>query len=305
MPISKIKTLLFISPFTLWLTCQASELPVKLAEFQAPRPFGIVIGDTLHHRLIIESEGYALQTDTLPSVGRMNRWLELREVLVNESQAGRRTLYRIDLTYQTFYSPLEVSMLTVPGFKLSFKKYLRTVDVRVPQWQFNMSPIRELAVLKEHGQDYMRPDDPPDPLDVGRYRLSLSIGVIALLLLLSGFAYFYGFYPFLQRGQIFNRALKALKPLSNEAIDGESYQQALRITHDAFNGIFGEPLFRDDLDRFIKRRPEYSPARKSIKAFFMASDRVFFSEITEQDKYPFENMPVLCRQCRDIERNIR
>lgn len=120
--------------------------PVSLSpELQAPRPFGFVIGDLIHHRIHIEVDSaLPLRADSVPPVGPINYWLELRDVEIEQKETKGKTRYSIDLIYQTFYAPREVETLAIPGFTLLFEGTNKTLEAVVQPWHFTMSLIREL-----------------------------------------------------------------------------------------------------------------------------------------------------------------
>ena len=117
--------------------------PVSYFNVETPRPFGYVNGDEISQRIIIETRsGITLQTGSLPAKGPINRWLNLNQITVKQS--GQR--YQIDLRYQVFYAPLEVKVLTLPGFTVQLSQGEKSVGKSIPAWSFTLSPLRELVV---------------------------------------------------------------------------------------------------------------------------------------------------------------
>ena len=298
---------ILLSAALAWNAASASTGPVKSLEFQAPRPFGYVIGDEIRQRLVLDVEKpYRLQSERLPAPRRLNHWLELREVAVGAEDAGRFTRYHIALRYQTFYAPLEVKMLAVPGFTLSVAAGGEPLNVPVPAWSFTMSPIRELAVRKADGHEYMRPDDPPAPLDAGAHRLRLALFALVFLAGSAAFLYRFGLLPFLARGQSFNRACRDLAGMAERPLDEEIYRAALKAVHRAFDTVYGEPVFPGRLECFFDERPQFACERGEIEVFFEVSRRIFFAERSGgAETFPLARMLVLCRRLRAIERGLR
>lgn len=122
--------------------------PISRFELQTPRPFGYVIGDEIRHRVIVETrQDMKLNPNSIPAKGRLNRWLNLTEVIVGGDPESGNIV--IDLTYQVFYAPNEVKMLTIPGFNLQFAQAGKRVEQVVPAWPFTLSPLKELAARKD------------------------------------------------------------------------------------------------------------------------------------------------------------
>lgn len=251
--------------------------PVRDFQVLTPRPFGYAIGDVIRQKLVVDVDQSAvLDRNSIPK-NRVNRWLELREAGVKESERDGLRRYTIELAYQTFYAPLEVKNLTIPAFKLVFNQNGAAFELEVPTWRFTMAPIRELSVLREGGLEPMRPDVPPT--------LSNGTGPRARLLSAAAFgvgaglylAYLYGYLPWQQRGRHFRAACRTIRALSRAA-GAPDYSAAYTAIHRAFNGINGQPLFSEQLETFFAENPAYRPLRDEIQAFFASSYDFFFSE---------------------------
>ncbi|MGH8550730.1 MAG: nonribosomal peptide synthetase MxaA [Methylococcales bacterium] len=275
-------------------------------ELQAPRPFGFVIGDLIHHRIHIEVDSASpLKPDSVPPVGPINYWLELRDAEIKQTQTKGKTLYTIDLNYQTFYAPREVETLAIPGFRLSFEGSGKTEAVVQP-WHFSMSVIRELSVLSGDGGNYMRPDDPPDLFDTTGPVSRLLILTAVLVLSVGLFAYYFGYLPFSRRGRIFNEALGDLERPAIGSDERERLKATLATVHNAFNQVYGRPLFYDGLEDFFTEHPGYRQVEPGMADFFKASIALFFSATEARpEPYSLDKAIELCRTCRAIERGIQ
>jgi len=278
----------------LLLGCSGSSNdPVSYFKVETPRPFGYVIGDEIPQRIIVETRpGIALQPGSLPAKGRINRWLNLNAVQV--TQSGQR--YQIDLLYQVFYAPLEVKLLTLPGFNLQLSQGANTFSQAVPAWSFTVSPLRELSVRKDEHGEYMRPDQPPRLLDNSAARLGLISGLSVALLIVAYLGFLYGYFPQLARRTFFKKALGKLSRLSDKDLE-----QALTIVHQALNQLNQQPLFAAQLKSFYQQHPAYQPLNPQLQWFFAVSNRYFFGsgKATAED---FQKITALCVQCRKIER---
>jgi mxaA protein len=282
-------------PFLLVVGCSGSiQDPVSYFKVETPRPFGYVIGDEIPQRIILETrEDIALQPGSLPAEGPINRWLNLNEIAVKKTGPH----YEIDLRYQVFYAPLEVKMLTIPGFNVLFKQGGETLSHAVPAWSFTLSPLRELAVRKEGKSEYMRPDAAPSRLPNTRPLYGLGLSLLAMLAIGICLGYLYGCFPKLARRTVFKRALRELKKLTNADME-----QALGIVHRALNGLNRQPLFHNQLHRFYRRYPEYRRLAPELEWFFNYSNRYFFTSGARVIDYDLERLMNLCEQCRQIER---
>ncbi|WP_228720008.1 nonribosomal peptide synthetase MxaA [Methylococcus geothermalis] len=277
----------------------AAELPagVKAFSFDTPRAFGYVIGDLIRHEVRVETDaGQGIEAASLPKEGWINRWLMLRRVEVRGE--GKRRI--LTLEYQTFYAPLEVKNLTIPGFELRLAGSGQRLAV--PDWTFTTAPIREPSVLRAEGLPPVRPDAVPAPLPVsGPAAASAGFGLAALGALVW-WAYLSAWLPFGMRGRYFAEACRELRGLRGQG-DG---QEALRIgfscLHQAFNRTLGEPLFIEGLDEFFRAHPAYDPLRNEIRDFFQTSYEVFFGEGAPVPRFGLMRVEALARSCQLAER---
>ncbi len=280
------------------LGCSGSiDEPVRYFKVETPRPFGYVNGDEIPQRIIIETRsGITLQIGSLPVKGQINRWLNLNQVTVKQS--GQR--YQIDLVYQVFYAPLEVKLLTLPGFTLQFSQGEKSVGKNVPAWSFTLSPLRELVVRQTEQGEYLRPDSPPSLLANTYALYSLTASLTFAVLIAAYLSYLYGCFPNMAQRTLFKRTLRKLAGLSKADME-----QALTTVHQALNSLNGQPLFSNNLSDFYRRNPQYQPINAQLAWFFNYSNRYFFSDgmiVVAQD---LQQLKKLCEQCRKIERGSR
>lgn len=275
----------------------ASLLPPAISRFevQTPRPFGYLIGDEIRHRVIVRTRNdVRLNLNSVPAKGELSRWLNLNQVsLSNDPDSGETV---IDLTYQVFYAPNEVKMLSIPGFNLQFTQAGQSVEQAVPAWPFTLSPVKELAVRKdEQGRQYMRPDPLPEPLPATSQWLGFYAGLIAAALLGGYLSVLYGLWPVWPKRRIFKCLSAKLDRLPEP-----QRQAGLTAMHHAFNALYGKPLFASGLQVFFHDHPQYRAAADAIVWFFGWSNRVLFGGqvIAAGD---WEKLQGLCRLCRDIE----
>lgn len=281
----------------------AAGLPTGIVhlELEAPRPYGYVIGDLIEMTVAVEvAPGVTLDASALPETGPVNRWLNLRRIDV--ASEGRN--YRLHLQYQTFYAPLEVKNLSVPGFDLRFGGPAGEVRAGVPAWPFTMAPIRELSVLRTEGLAPMRPDAWPQAPGAGVYRTVFAAAIATATLAIAGLGYLRGWRGLGSRGRHFAAALKALRGHDEGEIDAERLQQAYAAVHEAFNRTLGETLFLQRLDEFMLARPHYQALQSEIEAFFNSSYRLFFGG-SQGELLSVSRLRDLCRACLRLERTVR
>jgi len=285
---------LFMLMLLLLAGCSGSVTePVSYFAVETPRPFGYVIGDEIAQRIVIEMrEGITLQTASLPARGQINRWLNLTKI--NVEQQGAQTV--INLRYQIFYAPLEVKMLSLPGFTLQFAQGDKTLTKVVPDWSFTVAPLRELAVRKNEQHEYMRPDARPPLLSDSAAQMGLWSSFSVSALLGAYLAYLYGYFP-QSRRRVFKQALKQLAKLSETDM-----AQALTVVHKAFNKLNKQPLFQHQLADFYRRHTEYQRINQPLEWFFEYSYHYFFSGKQPATAEHLQKIRELLAQCRQIER---
>ncbi len=284
----------------------AAQAPIERFEILTPRPFGYLIGDLIRHEIQLEvTKPYVLQKASIPSAGNLKYWLELRSVALEESERKTVNRYRILLTYQTFYAPVEVKALSMPAFQLVVSGPDRDLDLPIPAWEFTMSALRELEVRIEGEREYMRPDAKPRSLDVHAQKNRLLVLTAALGATLLYTLWRYGQWPG-RRRKPFARASRELRRLRGKVVDPIGYQQALQRVHHAFNQTAGAPIFAHALERFLREHPTFLPLKTEITVFFDSSQRIFFAAgDLGTDHYPWHALEQFCRRCQECERESR
>lgn len=276
--------------------------PEAVADFRflTPRPFGYVIGDEIHQRIELRTRpGAVIAPGSLPVQGMLNRWLNLNRVEVRQQTAGSGNAYRIDLFYQAFYAPQEVKMLTIPGFELILELGHAQFRQSVPPWHFTLSPLHELAIRKDDGGEYIRPDVPPPAVPATQLAQALPGAIALLLVSVAGLAAVYGKIGLFPRRLIFKSAYRRLC-----RAETEEFTVSLDIFHQALNRLYQKPLFRAGLTDFFQRFPAYRQLETHILWFFDCSDHCFFSAETQVvSSQVRDRLKQLCRACRAIERN--
>lgn len=272
--------------------------PIKRFELQAPKPYGYIIGDEIYHRIVIETrQQLALIPGSIPATGEKNRWLTLKAAKFSSQVNDESNLIQLDLTYQVFYAPLEVKMLKIPGFNLQFQQNGNKVEQPVPDWYFTLSPLHEVAIRKEDGRIYLRPDAQPDMIDTTAIKHRQLLDFVILAISGAYLAYWYGLFPWNKRRSLFKQAYRQLSGLSRQEAG-----QALMVIHQALNECYRKALFHHKLADFYRQQPEFKPFSDQINWFFAFSDRYFFSERKYCTDQEFLELKAFCLLCRKIER---
>lgn len=291
------KPLLIVIFGWLLISCSSSiDEPISFFQVDTPRPFGYVIGDEIKQRIIVEArQGLDLQYSSLPAKGTINRWLELNKVKINKSKTKKGALhYQIDLTYQLFYAPLEVKMLDLPKFTLQFGT---STEKEVPRWNFTAAPLRELAIRKDNGKEYMRANSATPLVDNSAIMTRLYLFLFIACCLATYLAWLYGLLTFLPKYQLFKRPSRQLSQLS-----GDDLANMLSIMHGALNKLNGKPLFQHKVADFYRRFPNYHQLDKELNWFFDYSNQHFFNPESQADANDADKIKALCQQCLQIER---
>ncbi|MGE3772717.1 MAG: nonribosomal peptide synthetase MxaA [Gammaproteobacteria bacterium] len=276
---------------------------------QMPRGFGHHIGDLLVQRYSVEvPRSHALQRESLPAVGDIDYWLELRDVDVREEESSRPDTrrYALTLRYQTFYAPLDVRKLHIPGFTLRFAQRTDVLSVRVPAWSFTMSPTMQI-VARGVGQGggeqvFSMPDEAPRLLPTAQARRRVAALVLGTVVWGGFLAWRYGGWRMRSRAP-FAAGLRAFAPLCARG-DGAAYREALRVLHRALDATHGRPLFAEGLADFLAQRPAFASQRDALAQFFERSRATFFGDepTAEPPGALFDELQRLLRECRRVER---
>ncbi|PZQ82254.1 MAG: nonribosomal peptide synthetase MxaA [Ancylobacter novellus] len=283
---------------------------LRSLDLYAPRPFGHVIGDTLELTVEIALDApFRLDPASLPRPRALNYWLELNDVaLVDDGVKGEVQRYTLNLTYQTFYAPLEPRRLDIPAMALTAMDGDRRIELRVPAWSFLMSPLREIVSTGAASAMTPRPDLAPRPIPTGRTRLGLTLALAGALAALAALAWQLGWPPFGRRARRpfaqAARAVQASLPGASDPPSPSAYRSALLALHRAFDATAGRGVFTEDLPGFFAAHPAFATVEKEVQRLFAASRRVFFGEDAAgaTGELPPGELVALARRLRAVER---
>jgi len=218
---------------------------------------------------------------------------------ISEDKQGDGFHYRIELIYQVFYAPLEVKMLTIPGFELPLAQGVNTATQAVPAWPFTLSPMRELAIRKDGQGEYRRPDIEPRVTVDGTIWPGMLVSGLLLALSATYLGFSHGLLPGWPRRRVFKAAAREMARLPSAR-----WGEALTVFHRALNRINAAPLFRRQLPDFCCRHPGYQAVAAELAWFFDCSDRHFFAAADTDVTGDLARLQRLCARCRDIERGL-
>jgi mxaA protein len=289
---------------------------VDAVDVYEPRAFGHFLGDTFERRVrVVTSGDTELLASGLPRPGPLTYWLDLIAVTDKVSEADGKKIHDIALKYQTFYSALQPTKVTIPAYPLKFRNPglpkpseapegeapgETAEDIAsIPAFPIVMSPLREFAVsdfMSGKGvevADVMRPDAVTKPLGTSRQaaRLGLAVAALALSILLLLWHYAKG--PFARRpGRPFTRAERRIRELQSKESGDELYRESLIILHRALDESFGRRVFASDLQAFLKQRRGFATLKDTLQQFFEGSRIFFFSgnKAAAESKFPIDDV---------------
>lgn len=281
----------------LWPTGVRAEDPVEV-QATPPRATGWWTGDQLiHEALFLPPPGMVLDPASLPRPRALTYWLDLVAVEVTEAKIDGRPGYLLRSTWQSFYAPMEPTLLEVPAYSLTFRPESDTegpaLTAQSLGWSFTTSPL--LSVRAPVTMLGIAPDALPDPVPEAPLWRRVAAMAALCLLALGLLAHGQGWPPFARRRR--DLPLTRAHHLARRAPTEGARALAL---HRGLDGANGAPLLASDLPGFLLRRPEFGPLGKDLADFFDRSTRAFFGgEPMTGDSAP------LIRQLAAIERGRR
>lgn len=289
---------------------QPAGAQVRSVDLYAPRPFGYVIGDalTLTAEITLDAP-FTLDPAALPTPRALNYWLDLRDVRLDERGiSGGVHRYTLDLTYQTFYAPLEPRRLDIPALALSGVDGERRVAVNVPGWSFLSSPLREVMTTAPGQAMTLRPDIPPRPIPTASTRNVTLASALMALFALAALAWQMAWWPFhRRRARPFAQAERTIKRATNSE---SAYRGSLQALHRAFDATAGRGVFAEDLPAFFAAHPAFRAVEDEVRRLFATSRTVFFGEgapnsarnaQSAQRALPPGDLLALARRLRSVE----
>lgn len=274
-----------------------AQLAIRDVRIEMPRDFGYTIGDRIEQRIMLSlGDPYRLMRESLPEAGRLDHWLALDPVRVEERTDDGGIVYRITLVYRIINLEPDVERLTLPSWRLRFSDGQGRLGTSVPEWSFRVAWLSDPARPVSN----LRPDRLPPRLPPPRFELAAAGS--GLLLALGLLGYRYGRLPFVSRGP-FDQALRELQRLPTPW-DASRQRTALRVVHAAFDRAAGGTVLGERLDELFLRQPRLARQREPIADFFERSTALFFRPDPKRPPPSRVELIRLCRRCRDALRGV-
>jgi mxaA protein len=275
-----------------------------IIEANNPRPFGYIVGDTFEQTLELSAKNtQILDEKSLPKPGRMNAWLELRDITVTETASAGRNNYRAKLRYQIPNAPTEIRVIELPSHRFSFSEAnQKPVEVRSTEWPMTIGPITPAEVLARDGLEALRPDVAPQLIDTTPIQQRMLLSALALGALLIYWVYRHFGIPFLASQQRpFTRTYRELNRLNKEN-DLEIFPKAIEKLHRALNETAGKSLFTENIEQFLGHRSIPDGLADKTREFFQISRVEFFGGGAADSQRSLSWALDFCRAWRDVER---
>jgi mxaA protein len=274
--------------------------PVKILQQDQGRSYGVMVGDRIQHRYLLEVQSsYTLIPSSLPQAGALSYWLELNEVDISTKESADKTLYLIELNYQTFYAPLDVRSLNIPAIPLDFSADQLRYQVRLPDWGFTMSPIKEIVPSGVgNGNDvaaFMKPAIAPRMFSLAETNVRLLYLAIAAFFTLLALLWLSGFMPTLGRSPFVTAAREIRRIKRGGIVSTDDYLACLQVVHKAINHRSDTTVFSDQLEHFLDKHPQFKSLKAELAKFFACSRDAFFMD-KRPDHSVITDCLLLCRQ---------
>jgi mxaA protein len=245
----------------------------QAVQVSEPRAYGYVVGDVIerHARLQLPP-GARIAPASLPRRGRIDSWLEQRDVVLRAGSDGAE----LQLVYQVINAPRQVATIELPALTLALEGApQRSIDLDA--WPITVSAMTPQYVIARAGLEELQPDVAPrrEPLQATSLRLALLLASLALVLYLLALRRL----PQLawwRRAAPFRSAWRDVRRLARRR-DDVAYRLALQRLHAAFDAATGQALFADRLEPLFAAQPQLRPLAAEVAAFYALSRRTFFA----------------------------
>lgn len=280
---------------------RAAEPPLRTEE---PRAYGHVVGDLIERRVHLAlPDGQEIVPESLPQRGRVDAWLELRDLTL-ESHAGQATL---QATYQLINAPQKVTTIALPALSLALRERAHpgaaAGSVSVGEWPVTVAPLTPEFVLARAGLPDLQPDIEPAPAGTAALRARLALWAVLLAATLAAWGLQrHPQWAFWRRRAPFRQAWLDLRRLARRnPATADLQRQALARVHRAFEAAAGCALFAEKLEPLYAARPGLRALAPEIDAFFAASRHRFFAPAGEGPAEPLDHWVALCHRLARLE----
>lgn len=235
------------------------------------RDYGYVIGDIVPVDYRFDLKGDEIDITSLPPVGPLNEWLNIRGYHVEHHPHRDGVETRLHIDYQIFKGIKEPELLTVPSLSFRLRAHPESTLTTDP-WTYTQVPVippdlSNETIEPQEGMGIGLIDIRPASQRLAYWFSGLLI--IALMMLLR---------RSLQRRKYrpFQSAQSKIRAAFREGADAQTIMEGMRLMHRALDHTYGQTLFRRDIPAFLKAHPTYLSAEASLQAFFALSGRLFF-----------------------------
>lgn len=275
---------------------------IHSVEASTPRDYGIVMGQTFTTEIRVAThKDCQLETTSLPKLGgAVSDYLEVYNIQWNSQISDADNITKIKLIYQVFKGVREPEILSVPALPLRFKCQDGINETKAPAWNFTLMPI---IPTKTPDEAVILRGDLPLPDNSDNHHHYWLIVCLTGLLGLGFFALWrLGLPPFHYQASTFLQTAKSLKRLDKQIPTLETYKQAFKLVHAAFNETTKHTVFGGQLTEFLEAHPEYFHLQTELERFFAMSDDLFFAANPQCIvDYPLARLETLCRNMASIQ----
>jgi len=276
-----------MSLFLIWLVgaggvqAEQANITARILQMDQGRNYGVMVGDIIHHRYLIEVKApFSLIQSSLPQAGEIKYWLELRDVSVSTRESDDTIRYLIDLQYQTFYAPLDVRPRNIPAIALDFSADDQRFQLRLPDWDFTMSPIKEITPSGVGNNNdvaaFMKAAIAPGTFSLNQLEQRSALLAAAVVLVLFALLWLNGLLPKLGQSPFTHAAREIRRRKRGGLKTTDDYLACLQAVHQAVNQRARTTVFADQLDDFLAKHPQFRGLSEELSHFFYQSRNVFF-----------------------------
>jgi len=236
------------------------------------RDYGYVLGDLIPLSINIRlAEGDSLDQDSLPPIGPLNDWLNLRGTQVESVSEGNHEITQLRLVYQIFKGVRIPEAVTLPPISLRTRGQ-SSQTFETPSWTFTLTPVIPPEITDDDVQ--IQPDSSVEPAStidsVRTLTLWLSATGLTLLLLTLGE------WRRRRHSRPFATTSKEMNALLARDRGADALRKSARMFHRALDQTLGETLFAGEIERYCSLHANFAPLQDRLADFFALSQRLFF-----------------------------
>lgn len=241
------------------------------------RKIGYNVGDIARQKVVVVVPAeYRLDPNSLPVMGKGSGQFELRATRMDTSMTREGRRYDFEFDWQIFQVLPEVKPYLLMPLNLQFRHGDRVLEAHIDRPSVMVSSFLPLAMGAD---DLILQADIAAPI---RETRQLTRGfALALAVLLISIVYFAWYFDWLRMGwhdpRPFRKACRQIRNISKSDSPAQQSQAAMRILRRAFDASAETALSIETLDRLFAHKSQLIPLRNEIEAFYMESERAFFS----------------------------